>query len=71
MLLAGSVVLIAVLGMFTVGLEMIRGLAVGISIGVFTTMVASVTLLPAVIGFVGRRIDRLSLPGRTREREAA
>src|SRR5262245_17501003 len=70
-LLAGSVVLIAVLGMFTVGLEMIRGLAVGISIGVFTTMVASVTLLPAVFGFVGTRIDRLSLPGRTREREAA
>ncbi len=70
MLLAGSVVLIAVLGMFTVGLEMIRGLALGISIGVFTTMVASVTLLPAVFGFVGTRIDRLSLPGRTREREA-
>ncbi|HEY7072469.1 MAG TPA: MMPL family transporter, partial [Acidimicrobiales bacterium] len=70
-LLAGSVVLIAVLGMFTVGLEMIRGLAVGISIGVFTTMVAAVTLLPAVFGFVGTRIDRLSLPGRTREREAA
>src|SRR5262245_12881421 len=69
--LAGSVVLIAVLGMFTVGLEMIRGLAVGISLGVFTTMVASVTLLPAVLGFVGTRIDRLSLPGRTREREAA
>jgi RND superfamily putative drug exporter len=62
-LLAGSVVLIAVLGMFTVGLEMIRGLAVGISIGVFTTMVASVTLLPAVFGFVGTRIDRLSPPG--------
>jgi putative drug exporter of the RND superfamily len=70
-LLAGSVVLIAVLGMLTVGLEMIRGLAVGISLGVFTTMVASVTLLPAVFGFVGTRIDRLSLPGRTREREIA
>jgi putative drug exporter of the RND superfamily len=65
-LLAGGVVIIAVFGMFTVGLSIIRGLAVGIAIGVFCTMVASVTLLPAAFGFVGTRIDRFSLPGRNR-----
>src|SRR5215471_15348969 len=62
-LLAGTVVIIAVLGMFTVGLAIIRGLALGISIGVFSTMVASVTLLPALFGFVGTNIDRLAVPG--------
>jgi RND superfamily putative drug exporter len=61
-LLAGSVVIIAVFGMFTVGLPIIRGLAVGIAIGVFSTMVAAVTLLPAIFGFVGRHIDRLAIP---------
>jgi len=62
-LLAGTVVIIAVLGMFTVGLAIIRGLALGISIGVFSTMVASVTLLPPLFGFVGTNIDRLAVPG--------
>jgi RND superfamily putative drug exporter len=74
-LLAGSIVVIGVLGMFTVGLAMIRGLAIGISIGVLATMVASVTLLPALFGFVGTRIDRFALPGMAkpgdRSRQAA
>jgi putative drug exporter of the RND superfamily len=74
-LLAGSIVVIGVLGMFTVGLAMIRGLAIGISIGVLATMLASVTLLPALFGFVGRRIDRFALPGMAkpgdRSRQAA
>ena len=70
-LLAGTVVMVAVLGMVTVGLAMIRGLAVGISVGVLCTMLAAVTLLPAVLGFVGTTIDRLALPGRGPEREAA
>ena len=34
----------------------------------FMTMVASVTLLPALLGFVGRNIDRLGLPHRRRGR---
>lgn len=65
-LFAGTTVIIAVLGLFVVGLAMIRGLAVGISLGVLMTMLASVTLLPAVLGFVGRSIDRLGLPHRRR-----
>jgi RND superfamily putative drug exporter len=60
-----------VLGMVTVGLAVVRGLAVGISLGVLTTMLAAVTLLPALLGFVGRTVDRFGLPGRRRDREAA
>jgi RND superfamily putative drug exporter len=45
---------------------MIRGLAVGISLGVLMTMLAALTLLPAILGFVGHNIDRLGLPHRRR-----
>jgi putative drug exporter of the RND superfamily len=65
-LFAGTTVIIAVMGLFVVGLDMIRGLAIGISIGVLMTMLASLTLLPAVLGFVGANIDRLGLPHRRR-----
>jgi RND superfamily putative drug exporter len=65
-LFAGSTVIIAVLGLFTIGLDMIHGLAVGISLGVLMTMFAALTLLPAIMGFVGTNIDRLGLPHRKR-----
>jgi RND superfamily putative drug exporter len=63
-LFAGTTVIIAVLGLFTLGLDMIRGLAAGITLGVLMTMLAALTLLPAVLGFVGANIDRLGLPHR-------
>jgi RND superfamily putative drug exporter len=63
-LFAGSTVIIAILGLFTLGLDMIRGLAAGIILGVLMTMLAALTLLPAVLGFVGHHIDRLGLPHR-------
>jgi len=69
-LFAGGTVIIAILGLLVVGLAFTRGLAVGVSIGVLTTMVASVTLLPAVLGFVGRNIDTLGLPHRERAQGA-
>ncbi|HEX6425184.1 MAG TPA: MMPL family transporter, partial [Acidimicrobiales bacterium] len=69
-LFAGTTVVIAVLGLFVVGLAMVRGLAVGVSIGVLMTMLASLTLLPAVLGFVGTNIDRLGLPHRRRHEGA-
>jgi putative drug exporter of the RND superfamily len=65
-LFAGCTVIIAILGLFTIGLDMIRGLAVGISIGVLMTMLAALTLLPAVLGFVGGNIDKFGLPHRRR-----
>jgi RND superfamily putative drug exporter len=69
-LVAGCTVIIAILGLFTIGLDMIRGLAVGISIGVLMTLLASLTLLPAILGFVGTNIDKFGLPHRRRAERA-
>ena len=55
---AGTTVIIAVLGLFTMGIDMMNGLAVGIALGVLMTMLAAITLLPAMFGFIGRTIDR-------------
>ena len=58
------------LGLFFIGVSFIRGLSVGASLAVLFVMAAAVTLLPAVLGFVGRNIDRWSLPGAKRRRQA-
>jgi RND superfamily putative drug exporter len=65
-LFAGTTVVISVLGLLLMRTSVMRGVAIGIAIGVLTTMVASVTLLPALLGFVGRNIDKLGLPHRRR-----
>ena len=67
-LFAGIVVCIALLGMFAIGISFLYGLAVAASIGVLFTMAAAVTLLPALLGFLGPRV--LSRRERTKfERE--
>jgi RND superfamily putative drug exporter len=58
---AGTTVVIAVLGMLLIDVPAVRGLAIGISLGVLMTMLAAVTLLPAVLGFVGNNIDKFGL----------
>ena len=63
-LFAGATVVISLLGMLLIGLNAIHGLAVGTALAVLLTMAASVTLLPAVLGFTGRNIDKLGLPHR-------
>jgi RND superfamily putative drug exporter len=65
-LFAGTTVVIAVLGMLLISVPAVRGLAIGIALGVLMTMLGALTLLPAVLGFVGRNIDRLGLPYRRR-----
>jgi putative drug exporter of the RND superfamily len=65
-LFAGTTVVISVLGLLLMKTSIMRGVAIGISIGVLTTMLASVTLLPALLGFVGRKIDKFGLPHRKR-----
>lgn len=65
-LFAGTTVVVSVLGLLVVGLDVNRSLAVAAAAGVAMTMVAAVTLLPAVLGFVGRTIDRFGLPHRHR-----
>jgi RND superfamily putative drug exporter len=56
-LFAGTTVVISLLGMLIMGLAFVNGLAIGSAIVVFVTMIASVTLLPALLGFVGPRIE--------------
>ncbi|MGB0101387.1 MAG: MMPL family transporter, partial [Nocardioides sp.] len=56
-LFAGTTVVISLLGMLIMGLAFVNGLAIGSAVVVFVTMVASVTLLPALLGFVGDRIE--------------
>ena len=68
-LFAGGTVVISLLGLFLIGVSFIRGLAIGASLAVLFVMAAAVTLLPAVLGFVGHTIDRFALP--TREAAAS
>jgi putative drug exporter of the RND superfamily len=65
---AGTTVMISVLGLYLMGVSFVQGLAVGTSLTVALVMLAAITLLPAVLGFAGRGIDKLSVRGgRTRE----
>ena len=61
-LFAGATVVIAILGLMLMGLSFLYGLAVSVSVTVLIMMTASITLLPAVLGFVGLTIDRLHVP---------
>jgi RND superfamily putative drug exporter len=65
-LFAGSTVVISVLGLLLMKTSIFKGSAIAIAIGVLITMLASVTLLPALLGFVGRNIDKFGLPHRKR-----
>jgi putative drug exporter of the RND superfamily len=56
-LFAGATVIISLLGLYVMGLDFVRGLATGAALGVLVMMVAAVTLLPALLGFAGRRIE--------------
>ncbi|MFF2655183.1 MMPL family transporter [Streptomyces sp. NPDC058045] len=66
-LFAGATVVIAMLGLFVVEQKLLNATAVAASVTVLMTMLAAVTLLPALLGYAGRRIDRFTLPylGRT------
>ncbi len=55
-LFAGIIVCIALLGMFALGVSFLYGLAIAAAIGVSFTMIAALTLLPALLGFIGPRV---------------
>jgi RND superfamily putative drug exporter len=66
-LVAGSTVVISLLGLFAMGLSFMRGAALVTILGVLIVMAASITLFPALLGYFGRHVDRLRLPvGRRR-----
>ena len=62
-LFAGVTVCIAMLGLFLMGISFVNGMAVSAMVAVLVTMAASVTLLPALLGFAGTAVDRLAIPG--------
>ncbi len=63
-LFAGTTVMIALLGLVVMGQRLMTGVAIAASVTVLVTMAAAVTLLPAVLGFTGRRIGPLRRPRR-------
>jgi RND superfamily putative drug exporter len=67
---AGSTVVLSLLGLFLLGLPFIYGAALGAIIAVLLVMTASVTLLPAALGFVGTGVDRLRVGRRPRPERA-
>ncbi|MGZ8481971.1 MAG: MMPL family transporter [Candidatus Limnocylindria bacterium] len=66
---AAATVIIALLGMFALGLSFLNGVALGAALAVALTMLAALTLLPALMRIAGGRID--GLRRRTREKFAA
>jgi RND superfamily putative drug exporter len=66
-LVAGGTVMVSMSGLFVVGLAVMSGTAVVTMIAALVVMVAAVTLFPALLGYLGPRIDRLRVPlGRRR-----
>jgi RND superfamily putative drug exporter len=70
-IIAGCTVVIAVLGLFLTGLPYMYGVAISASLAVLVVMLAAVTLLPALLSYLGPRVDRLRIPffGRTPKAE--
>jgi putative drug exporter of the RND superfamily len=67
-LLAGTTVIIALLGMFATGVNFLYGLSIASVLAVLMTMLASLTVLPALLSRFGARIAR---PTRAERRRAA
>ncbi len=58
---AGITVIISMLGMFLMGLSFINGIAIAGATPVFIIVLASITLIPAMLGFIGQNIDKWSI----------
>jgi putative drug exporter of the RND superfamily len=61
-LFAGSTVVISLFGLVLMGRSYLWGVALATSLAVTTVVFASITVLPALLGFAGRNIDRLRMP---------
>jgi RND superfamily putative drug exporter len=62
-LFAGLTVIISLLGMLLLGVTFLYGVATAAALAVLMTMIASLTLLPALLAIAGRRVDRWRIPG--------
>ncbi|RJK97538.1 MMPL family transporter [Vallicoccus soli] len=68
---AGTTVVVSMLGLFAMGLTYMRGAALVTILAVLVVLAASVTLFPALLGYLGRHVDRLRLPLPRRARARA
>jgi RND superfamily putative drug exporter len=59
---AGCTVVISLMGILLMGVPFAAGVAFSAVLAVLVIMLASVTLLPAVLGFTGLNIERLHVP---------
>jgi RND superfamily putative drug exporter len=62
-IIAGGTVVISMLGLTFMGVSFLYGVAISASLAVLVVVIASITLLPALLALVGRRVDRLRIPG--------
>jgi len=68
---AGGTVIIALLALLVARVPMLGAMGYAASITVLVAVLTAVTLLPAILALLGRRIDALRLPGRRRAQKAA
>jgi RND superfamily putative drug exporter len=61
-IIAGCTVVLAVLGLALTGLDYMYGVAISASLAVLVVMLASISLLPALLSYLGPRVDRLRIP---------
>jgi RND superfamily putative drug exporter len=59
---AGSTVVISIFGLVLMGRSYLWGVALATSLAVTAVVFASITLLPALLGFAGHNIDRFRMP---------
>jgi putative drug exporter of the RND superfamily len=62
-LFAGITVMISLMGMLLLGLPFLYGVATAAAIAVLFTMIAALTLLPALLTIAGNWVNRLRIPG--------
>jgi RND superfamily putative drug exporter len=55
---AGCTVMFALLGLYALGLASLQGVALAVALTVLMTLLASLTLLPALLGLFGARLER-------------
>jgi RND superfamily putative drug exporter len=63
-LVAGSTVVVAIVGLVMAGIPAVTTMGFATAIVVLVAMAVAVTLLPALLGLIGTRIDRWSIPHR-------
>ncbi len=61
-LVAGTTVVISLLGLFAMGLSYLYGVAIAAIVAVLVVMAGALTLLPALLAFSARKIERLRVP---------